>query len=608
MERSGLDGGDVKRHLALAVIASVIVGAMASSTHQASVSGVDTGYAGSPSNLDVFESGNSLYTTWFSAAHPLTQRYGCTDVLQEPDSAPTGYCDSSHPRWHHGIDIDSAGTSLPIYSAVEGSIASYSPGFLAILTNNGNVVYLLHGTAHGGYSHPNTVVHVGDYIYDTGTLGLSTGFHLHLEVRSKPSDTTYSTGPWDDINPEGWLWPLANGYAQQLASWQGPPSPRLDHFSIRSVGPGNFYLDRYASAGSSWSLSEERSVQADGTVPVAISVYPWYYDVFMTGASGGGVTWVRYHQGTWDQVALSPPGATTIAPGAISAVAQGFYKGSDGNSYQRIYLVALDTNGYAWSRLLLTQWSGTSATYTDYGWSSCNPPSGIACSAPAPLAELRVVSFDAGNLAVVGRTTTGYIYMTGMYNWNFLSSWISPTSDRQGTFLPGLAVTTYQGTWNTTYGVIDIYARSNAFSYVNLVHLNYGCSLVVTPAVTCNNQNNWESAWDGNVSTTNLFTPTADFAAFSWSDFRSDLVVRDTNGKLWWTAWDPHYPSAWFGWSQPQPAAPDALYADLSAVTWGYGEVDIPVYQNDNHFRQERYSTSPSCSGSPCWNGWYLIY
>ncbi|MCW5881321.1 MAG: LysM peptidoglycan-binding domain-containing M23 family metallopeptidase [Anaerolineae bacterium] len=88
-------------------------------------------------------------------------------------------------RYHEGIDYDLA-TGTPVRAAAHGIVALAEP-----LTVRGNTVFIDHGMGvYSGYFHmsellvsPGEAVKPGQVIGRVGSTGLSTGPHLHWEIR-----------------------------------------------------------------------------------------------------------------------------------------------------------------------------------------------------------------------------------------------------------------------------------------------------------------------------------------------------------------------------------------------------------------------------------------
>jgi len=120
-----------------------------------------------------------LSLSWPMVGATITQPFGPTDVLLEPRLGP-------YPHFHTGIDL-AAPLGTPVLAAADGivvGVAHTSVGY-------GNYVMIAHG---GGvitlYGHLlETDVNVGDKVTRgerigrEGSTGLSTGPHLHFELR-----------------------------------------------------------------------------------------------------------------------------------------------------------------------------------------------------------------------------------------------------------------------------------------------------------------------------------------------------------------------------------------------------------------------------------------
>ena len=120
-----------------------------------------------------------LILSWPIAGARITQPFGPSQLLLEPPLGP-------YPHFHTGIDL-AAAYGTPVTAAADGivvAVAHTSVGY-------GNYVIVAHG---GGimtmYAHlSETDVRVGDHVGRgqkvgrEGTSGLSTGPHLHFELR-----------------------------------------------------------------------------------------------------------------------------------------------------------------------------------------------------------------------------------------------------------------------------------------------------------------------------------------------------------------------------------------------------------------------------------------
>ncbi|HEY4024943.1 MAG TPA: M23 family metallopeptidase [Candidatus Dormibacteraeota bacterium] len=121
----------------------------------------------------------------------MTQPYGCTSFELEPIAS---WCASGH--FHSGVDMAApAGTAVHAAAAGRARVA-WSPG------GYGRFVILDHGAGISTlYAHLESTgllsgddVQAGAEIGRVGSTGLSTGPHLHFEVRrdGRPADPT----PW----------------------------------------------------------------------------------------------------------------------------------------------------------------------------------------------------------------------------------------------------------------------------------------------------------------------------------------------------------------------------------------------------------------------------
>ena len=109
-----------------------------------------------------------------------TQAYGCTPFALEP-AAP--WCPGGH--FHSGIDM-AAAAGTPVHAAAAGVVTvAWSPngyGLYVVVRHGGDVTTLyghLESTALAG----GEPVAAGAEIGRVGSTGLSTGPHLHFEVR-----------------------------------------------------------------------------------------------------------------------------------------------------------------------------------------------------------------------------------------------------------------------------------------------------------------------------------------------------------------------------------------------------------------------------------------
>ena len=103
----------------------------------------------------------------------------------------SNYGTREHPvqgitKFHTGIDIGNAGFGAPIIAAADGvvSMASYYGGYgNCVMINHGNGISTLYGHGQKILTTVGATVKKGDLIMEVGSTGVSTGPHLHFEVR-----------------------------------------------------------------------------------------------------------------------------------------------------------------------------------------------------------------------------------------------------------------------------------------------------------------------------------------------------------------------------------------------------------------------------------------
>jgi murein DD-endopeptidase MepM/ murein hydrolase activator NlpD len=128
---------------------------------------------------------------WIDAAHaerPAPTVAGLTMPANGPVTSYFGY--RYHPilhftRFHAGIDIG-AGWGSPIVAAADGQVigAGWSGGYgREVQIAHGGGTVSLYGHMSEIVAQPGSFVHAGQVIGYVGSSGLSTGPHLHFEVR-----------------------------------------------------------------------------------------------------------------------------------------------------------------------------------------------------------------------------------------------------------------------------------------------------------------------------------------------------------------------------------------------------------------------------------------
>jgi murein DD-endopeptidase MepM/ murein hydrolase activator NlpD len=110
----------------------------------------------------------------------LTQPFGCTDLVFEPRAS---FCASGH--FHSGIDLASR-LGTPLHAAAAGvvQVANRPSGYgLYVIVVHGGGVSTLYGHMEATALHTGDRVAAGDQVGLMGSSGLSTGPHVHFEVR-----------------------------------------------------------------------------------------------------------------------------------------------------------------------------------------------------------------------------------------------------------------------------------------------------------------------------------------------------------------------------------------------------------------------------------------
>jgi murein DD-endopeptidase MepM/ murein hydrolase activator NlpD len=122
-------------------------------------------------------------------AAPMVQGFGPTDFSLEP---PLSYGGNFYPHFHTGVDL-AAPLDTPIHAAADGVVllATATTDSSGHLVGYGNYVVIghpdgfvtLYGHLNSAAVHEGQVVHQGEIIGQEGSTGLSTGPHLHFEIR-----------------------------------------------------------------------------------------------------------------------------------------------------------------------------------------------------------------------------------------------------------------------------------------------------------------------------------------------------------------------------------------------------------------------------------------
>jgi Peptidase family M23 len=201
----------------------------------------------------------------------FTQAYGCTDYTGEwvrPD------CVGGH--FHAGLDLgysDGGNNHLgaPVYSPRQGVVVALGPVYPAngarylgpyapVIRSDAEGVFIELGHVQAVHVKVGDRVRAGQHVADLGTLGASTGGHLHLEVRT---DGPIQGPPWSAILAPGpWL-----RYLPQEAIMLDPNDP-----VVRALRADNADLRRRLFGIAAY-LAEGQWREEDGTLHPEFPTY-----------------------------------------------------------------------------------------------------------------------------------------------------------------------------------------------------------------------------------------------------------------------------------------------------------------------------------------------
>ncbi len=354
-------------------------------------------------NLDVyyddFNGGtqSSIASGWWGGvSHPVSQRYGCTTYAWEPRTGAQHGCTSPYLWWHGGIDVEGFLDGAVLNSAVAGTVVQSAPAILAIKTDAGNVVYLLHGTPLVGL---NQAVNVGDPVYKVGNLSngcvVSNGRHLHLEVNVSNYPICSAA---DDVNPEGVLFRVPAPDGSQLMSL-GPAS-YLSEFAIPSGTTAALYeSDRWTPSWSSWTsrwvplAGGQPQYLLSSQDPVAVRQGPNEWDAFVLTQNGDLGLWYKMPNcsATWLLLAY-PTGAMLYGGLAAVSRSSGYLDAFGISSTGHMY--------HAYAR------RGSNCTYS-INWDFPDPNNQSVPFAPGPpgnFSDVTAASANDNNMYVVAKS------------------------------------------------------------------------------------------------------------------------------------------------------------------------------------------------------------
>lgn len=111
---------------------------------------------------------------------PITGNYGPRDVISTPGGMTQPF--------HYGLDLNGGGCKGPVWAARDGEVnrvvGDGAGGWIIEIDHGGGLVtWYLHSYADGIFVKAGQKVKAGQQIAEVGSSGMSTGCHLHFEVR-----------------------------------------------------------------------------------------------------------------------------------------------------------------------------------------------------------------------------------------------------------------------------------------------------------------------------------------------------------------------------------------------------------------------------------------
>src|SRR4051812_22792202 len=168
---------------------------------------------------------HAVTSNWWPGDLGISQKFGCGGISAEPIESWRGCGSGVH--FHDGVDIAMAcGTALnapvAVYvKSVGGSETGLGPYYPTLVLPNGYQVLL--GHVQKTYVHAGQTYPPGTHIADAGTMGHSSGCHLHFEVRPPGTSWGHSVDPMPYLNPQSLLSML---YANHIVQWDGDTKPQ----------------------------------------------------------------------------------------------------------------------------------------------------------------------------------------------------------------------------------------------------------------------------------------------------------------------------------------------------------------------------------------------
>jgi hypothetical protein len=177
--------------------------------------------------------------------------------------------------FHRGVDV---GGSFPVTAAQDGIVVHVAPDWHKLTRlqkqrqSGGNVVTIQHENNlfttyyHGAHRSALKVgqrVNVGDFVYTSGTTGLSTGDHLHFEVRTTKTGGQVDPVPYLQGSPS--VVPAPSNVSGNLdtSTWKAWQT------ALKAKGLYNGILDGKPGPMTARAIQEWAGVKADGQIGLA---------------------------------------------------------------------------------------------------------------------------------------------------------------------------------------------------------------------------------------------------------------------------------------------------------------------------------------------------
>jgi len=179
--------------------------------------------------------------------------------------SPFGF--RTHPitggkKLHRGVDV---GGSFPVHCAGDGVIAhiGWSPkgGGNVVIVDHGDIYTVYYHGAHATEWKKGQRINAGDFIYQSGTTGASTGNHLHFEVR-----TSLAWG--SQVDPSPYLSGTKSASALRCDGRLGKGTWRLWQTQLKDAGLFRGRIDGKPGGLTYRAIQQSVGVAVDGIMGI----------------------------------------------------------------------------------------------------------------------------------------------------------------------------------------------------------------------------------------------------------------------------------------------------------------------------------------------------